>query len=91
MDPWGTSDPYVVIQLDGQVVKSNVKWGTKEPTWNEEFSLNIKLPPTKNLQVAAWDANLVTPHKRMGNAAISLECLCDGENPLNHIHGHKCL
>uniref|UniRef100_F6HX11 Uncharacterized protein n=1 Tax=Vitis vinifera TaxID=29760 RepID=F6HX11_VITVI len=27
MDPWGTSDPYVVIQLDGQVVKSNVKWG----------------------------------------------------------------
>lgn len=78
MDPWGTSDPYVVIQLDGQVVKSNVKWGTKEPTWNEEFSLNIKLPPTKNLQVAAWDANLVTPHKRMGNAAISLECLCDG-------------
>ncbi|CAH2050703.1 unnamed protein product, partial [Thlaspi arvense] len=28
--------------------------------------------------VAAWDANLVTPHKRMGNGSISLECLCDG-------------
>uniref|UniRef100_F6HX12 Uncharacterized protein n=1 Tax=Vitis vinifera TaxID=29760 RepID=F6HX12_VITVI len=42
-------------------------------------------------KLASWDANLVTPHKRMGNAAISLECLCDGENPLNHIHGHKCL
>ncbi|BFG14283.1 hypothetical protein CerSpe_005570 [Prunus speciosa] len=80
MDPWGTSDPYVVMQLDGQVVKSKVKWGTKEPTWNENFSFNIKQPPTINLQVAAWDANLVTPHKRMGNAGISLEGLCDGNS-----------
>ncbi|XP_022875044.1 uncharacterized protein LOC111393637 isoform X3 [Olea europaea var. sylvestris] len=96
MDPWGTSDPYVVMQLDCQVVKSKVKWGTKEPTWNEEFSLNIKQPPEQNLQVvancygaffydqtnlvAAWDANVVTPHKRMGNTAVYLENLCDG-NP----------
>ncbi|KAL2463233.1 triglyceride lipase [Forsythia ovata] len=80
MDPWGTSDPYVVMQLDCQVVKSKVKWGTKEPTWNEEFTLNIKQPPAQNLQVAAWDANLVTPHKRMGNAAIDLENLCDGNS-----------
>ncbi|KAL3828324.1 hypothetical protein ACJIZ3_017126 [Penstemon smallii] len=80
MDPWGTSDPYVIMQLDSQVVKSKVKWGTKEPTWNEEFSLNIKQPPMQNLQVAAWDANLVTPHKRMGNAAINLESLCDGNS-----------
>lgn len=78
MDPWGTSDPYVVMQLDGQVIKSKVKWGTKEPTWNEDFTFNIKQPPTKLLQVAAWDANLVTPHKRMGNAGISLDGLCDG-------------
>ncbi|XP_022722826.1 uncharacterized protein LOC111279985 isoform X2 [Durio zibethinus] len=78
MDPWGTSDPYVVMQLDGQVVKSKTKWGTKEPTWNEDLTFNIKLPPSKYIQVAAWDANLVTPHKRMGNAGISLESLCDG-------------
>ncbi|WCJ24161.1 triglyceride lipase triglyceride lipase [Euphorbia peplus] len=78
MDPWGTSDPYVVMQLDGQVVKSKTKWGKKEPTWNEEFTFNFKQPPTENLQVAAWDANLVTPHKRMGNASINLESLCDG-------------
>ncbi|XP_020553053.1 uncharacterized protein LOC105171832 isoform X1 [Sesamum indicum] len=80
MDPWGTSDPYVIVQLDCQVVKSKVKWGTKEPTWNEEFALNIKQPPMHNLQVAAWDANLVTPHKRMGNAGIDLENLCDGNS-----------
>ncbi|RVW38703.1 Retrovirus-related Pol polyprotein from transposon RE1 [Vitis vinifera] len=39
----------------------------------------IGISSSKKLRmVAAWDANLVTPHKRMGNAAISLECLCDG-------------
>ncbi|KAI4338131.1 hypothetical protein L6164_016478 [Bauhinia variegata] len=80
MDPWGTSDPYVVIQVDSQTAKSKIKWGTKEPTWNEEFTFNIKHPPTKSLQVAAWDANLVTPHKRMGNADVNLECLCDGNS-----------
>ncbi|KAK7344551.1 hypothetical protein VNO77_14288 [Canavalia gladiata] len=79
MDPWGTSDPYVVIEIGSQTVKSNIKWGTKEPTWNEEFTFNIKLPPSKTLQVAAWDANLVTPHKRMGNAGVDLEWLCDGD------------
>ncbi|XP_076882944.1 uncharacterized protein LOC143531556 isoform X2 [Bidens hawaiensis] len=80
MDPWGTSDPYVVLQLDTQIVKTNVKWGTKEPTWNEELTLYIKLPPTNHLHVAAWDANLVAPHKRMGNSSLSLDSLCDGNS-----------
>ncbi|XWS44588.1 hypothetical protein CRYUN_Cryun15aG0059900 [Craigia yunnanensis] len=66
------------MQLDGQVVKSKTKCGTKKPTWNEDLTFNIKLPPSKYIQVAAWDANLVTPHKRMGIAAINLENLCDG-------------
>ncbi|XP_021725202.1 uncharacterized protein LOC110692495 isoform X2 [Chenopodium quinoa] len=80
MDPWGTSDPYVVIEFDGQVLKSKTKWGTKDPTWNEEFVVNIKLSPNAFLQVAAWDANLVTPHKRMGNAGVDLGALCDGNS-----------
>ncbi|KAH9681493.1 C2 domain-containing protein [Citrus sinensis] len=80
MDPWGTSDPYVIMELDGQVVKSKVKWGTKEPTWNEDFTINIKLPATRSLKIAAWDANFVTPHKRMGNAGLNLESLCDGDS-----------
>ncbi|KAK8935459.1 hypothetical protein KSP39_PZI012874 [Platanthera zijinensis] len=78
MDLWGTSDPYVIFQLDGQVVKSNVKWATNEPTWNEEFTLNIKSATKKNLQVAVWDANLVASHKRLGNGLVNLDSLCDG-------------
>ncbi|CAK8570559.1 unnamed protein product [Lathyrus sativus] len=79
MNPWGTSDPYVVIQMGSQSAKSNIKWGTKEPTWNEEFTFNFKRSPDKALQVAAWDANLLTPHKRLGNAVVDLEWLCDGD------------
>ncbi|KAL5215430.1 hypothetical protein ABZP36_006831 [Zizania latifolia] len=78
MDPWGTSDPYVVLQLNGQTAKSKIKWATKEPTWNEDLTFNISLSRENLLQVAAWDANLVTPHKRMGNAGLCLESLCDG-------------
>ncbi|QHO23835.1 hypothetical protein HN51_047466 [Arachis hypogaea] len=79
MDPWGSSDPYVVMRMDSQTAKSKIKWGKREPIWNEEFTFNIKQPPSNPLQVAAWDANLVTPHKRMGNAAVDLKWLCDGD------------
>ncbi|GJN27076.1 hypothetical protein PR202_gb15063 [Eleusine coracana subsp. coracana] len=34
--------------------------------------------PALDPWVAAWDANLVTPHKRMGNSGLYLESLCDG-------------
>ncbi|KAG2568868.1 uncharacterized protein LOC120680496 [Panicum virgatum] len=80
MDPWGTSDPYVILQLNGQTAKSNIKWASKEPTWNENFTFNIRKSRENLLQVAAWDANLVTPHKRMGNAGLYLESLCDGNS-----------
>uniref|UniRef100_K3Y5G4 C2 domain-containing protein n=1 Tax=Setaria italica TaxID=4555 RepID=K3Y5G4_SETIT len=80
MDPWGTSDPYVILQLNGQTARSNIKWATKEPTWNESFTFNIRKSRENLLQVAAWDANLVTPHKRMGNAGLYLESLCDGNS-----------
>ncbi|KAJ3680000.1 hypothetical protein LUZ60_016278 [Juncus effusus] len=79
MDPWGTSDPYVVLQMDGQVAKTKIKWANKEPVWNEDLTLNINKSRTKFLQVEAWDANLITPHKCMGKTSINLESLCDGE------------
>nr|KAJ0213829.1 hypothetical protein LSAT_V11C400213520 [Lactuca sativa] len=31
------------------------------------------------MEFAAWDANLVTPHKRMGNSIVRLESICDGD------------
>lgn len=40
------------------------------------------------MKVAAWDANLVTPHKRMGNAGVNLETFCDGECPTCEMANH---
>ncbi|XWS09075.1 hypothetical protein CRYUN_Cryun40dG0055100 [Craigia yunnanensis] len=65
-------------EIDAADCKTVYLSETKEPTWNEDLTFNIKQPPSKYIQVAAWDANLVTPHKRMGNAGINLENLCDG-------------
>ncbi|KAH9307391.1 hypothetical protein KI387_035302, partial [Taxus chinensis] len=50
MDPWGTSDPYVVMQLGECVVKSKIIWATKDPNWNESFRINVKDPSAKYLQ-----------------------------------------
>ncbi|KAK4585889.1 hypothetical protein RGQ29_023184 [Quercus rubra] len=75
MDPWGTSDPYVVMQLDGHVVKSKVKWGTKEPTWNEEFTFNIKQPPTKLLQVKYKSFDEIEEDKKWWRVPFVMEFL----------------
>ncbi|RVW96831.1 Retrovirus-related Pol polyprotein from transposon RE1 [Vitis vinifera] len=80
---WRSKKQTVIARSIAKVESRSVAHGICEVLWLQIF--------LEELEVAAWDANLVTPHKRMGNAAISLECLCDGENPLNHIHGHKCL
>jgi hypothetical protein len=30
------------------------------------------------MQVAAWDANIITAHRRMGNSSVNLESFSDG-------------
>ncbi|GJR03809.1 C2 calcium-dependent membrane-targeting protein [Tanacetum coccineum] len=56
-----TSDPYVVLQLDSQIVKSKIKWGTKE---DEELALYIKLPPNNNLQLEVCSSDTQRTERR---------------------------
>ncbi|XP_024398281.1 uncharacterized protein [Physcomitrium patens] len=79
LDFWGTSDPYVVLQIGGCEAQSKVIWATKDPIWNEELKLNVQDPTSQILQVAAWDANVITAHRRMGNTGLSLKDLSDGK------------
>lgn len=79
LDPWGKSDPYVVLNLGGSTVRSRTCWATLEPVWNQELSLNVKDLRNQSLRVAAWDANVITAHRRMGNTSIPLESFTDGE------------
>ncbi|CAK9216366.1 unnamed protein product [Sphagnum troendelagicum] len=79
LDPWGTSDPYVILRIGDCEAQSQTIWGTRDPVWNEDFKLNVKNPTTQILQVAAWDANIITAHRRMGNSSVNLESFCDGK------------
>ncbi|KAG0615812.1 hypothetical protein M758_5G068700 [Ceratodon purpureus] len=79
LDLWGTSDPYVIMRCGDCEAQSKVIWATRDPVWNEEFKLNVKDPASQFLQIAAWDANIITAHRRMGNAGLSLKDLSDGK------------
>ncbi|MCO5594626.1 hypothetical protein L7F22_048659 [Adiantum nelumboides] len=79
LDLWGTSDPYVVMRIGECVVRSKTVWATTTPVWNQQFEINVKDPSTQYMQIAAWDANLVTDDRRLGNSGINLEDLSDGE------------
>jgi Ca2+-dependent lipid-binding protein len=41
MDMDGTSDPYVVLQIEDQRIETNYKKSTLQPVWNESFTFEI--------------------------------------------------
>ncbi|KAH7291054.1 hypothetical protein KP509_30G074700 [Ceratopteris richardii] len=79
LDFWGTSDPYVVLRIGESVVRSKTLLATTTPVWNERFEINVQDPSSQFLQVAVWDANLMTDDRRLGNFGVDLKDLCDGE------------
>jgi hypothetical protein len=43
----------------------------------DKVHLGLKLSKLV-MQVAAWDANIITAHRRMGNSSVNLESFSDG-------------
>lgn len=41
MDMDGTSDPYVILQIEDQRIETNYKKSTLNPVWNESFTFEI--------------------------------------------------
>lgn len=41
MDMDGTSDPYVILQIEDQRIETNYKKSTLSPVWNESFTFDI--------------------------------------------------
>jgi Ca2+-dependent lipid-binding protein len=41
MDMDGTSDPYVILQVEDQRIETNFKKSTLNPVWNESFTFEI--------------------------------------------------
>lgn len=60
MDLLGASDPYVKLNLTGERLagrKTEVKWKTLNPEWNENFKFAVKDLSSQilKLQVYDWD------------------------------------
>jgi hypothetical protein len=70
-----SSDPYVVLSLCDQQVKTKVLKMTLNPVWNEEIRLDLRGVDLTDamLTVTIMDWNLVSSHEFMGEAEISME------------------
>ncbi|KMZ64034.1 hypothetical protein ZOSMA_389G00070 [Zostera marina] len=69
-----SSDPYVVLILNDQKLRTTVKRGTLNPEWNEDITLKVRdLSTPIKLEVYDWDrTNNDDP---MGDAEIDIEPL----------------
>ncbi|GAB4831747.1 hypothetical protein Ancab_005759 [Ancistrocladus abbreviatus] len=69
-----TSDPYVIISLGHQSVKTRVVKNNLNPVWNEKLMLSIPdiVPPLKLL---VYDKDTFTPDDFMGEAEINIHPL----------------
>uniref|UniRef100_A0A7N0RI73 ADP-ribosylation factor GTPase-activating protein AGD11 n=1 Tax=Kalanchoe fedtschenkoi TaxID=63787 RepID=A0A7N0RI73_KALFE len=69
-----TSDPYVVLSLGTQTVKTRVIKNNLNPVWNEQLMLSIpeEVPP---LKVLVYDKDKFTTDDFMGEAEIDIQPL----------------
>ncbi|KAJ7566752.1 hypothetical protein O6H91_02G116800 [Diphasiastrum complanatum] len=69
-----TSDPYVVLTLGQQKVKTRVIKSNLNPVWNEELMLSVPSPP-QSLKVQVYDKDALSADDIMGEAEVNLEPL----------------
>ncbi|XP_020196591.1 protein C2-DOMAIN ABA-RELATED 5 [Aegilops tauschii subsp. strangulata] len=66
-----SSDPYVVIRLGQQKVKSGIKYKFTNPEWNEELTLSIT-NWTLPVKIEVFDHDTFTKDDSMGDAEFSI-------------------
>ncbi|KAI8090290.1 C2 domain-containing protein [Gilbertella persicaria] len=73
-DKTGTSDPYVVFNVNGEKVhKSEVIRKTLNPKWSHErFSVPIQSRVTASIRIEVFDWNHVKGHQPIGSGGITL-------------------
>ncbi|KAJ1701016.1 hypothetical protein LUZ63_000795 [Rhynchospora breviuscula] len=65
------SDPYVVIRMGNQKVKTSVKKKDVNPEWNEELTLSVS-DPTVPIKLAVYDKDTFSKDDRMGDADFNM-------------------
>lgn len=69
-----TSDPYVVVSVGHQTMKTRVINSNLNPIWNEELMLSVPCPPLP-LKVQVFDKDLLSADDSMGDAEVDLQPL----------------
>jgi len=82
------SDPYVVLRLGKQKLKTSVKKRSVNPIWQEELTLSIT-NPNSSIKLAVFDKDTFSKDDPMGNAEIEVLPLTElrGVNPDNIRNG----
>ena len=76
-DVTGKSDPYVVIQYEGNKVgETKVCKKNLEPVWEEDFSINITEDGQEMIELAVFDKDKVGKDERMGTVSIDVRRVC---------------
>ncbi|PAN09277.1 hypothetical protein PAHAL_2G007900 [Panicum hallii] len=68
------SDPYVVLDLDGQKLKTGVMKKTVNPVWNEDLTLAVKNASTP-IKLEVFDKDTFSKDDQMGDAEFDIEAL----------------
>ncbi|OVA01716.1 C2 calcium-dependent membrane targeting [Macleaya cordata] len=67
-----SSDPYVVIKMGKQKLKTHVKKKNLNPEWNEDLTLCVQ-DPNLPVKLIVYDKDSFTRHDKMGIAEIDIK------------------
>ncbi|KAK4747625.1 hypothetical protein SAY87_014211 [Trapa incisa] len=67
-----SSDPYVVVKMGSQKLKTRVVQQNTNPEWNDELTLSI-IDPKIPIQVLVYDKDRLSMDDRMGDADFTIE------------------
>ncbi|WOK91842.1 protein C2-DOMAIN ABA-RELATED 5-like [Canna indica] len=66
------SDPYVVVRMGNQKLKTSVKKNNVNPVWNEDLTLTVS-NPLQQVKLKVYDKDTFSRDDKMGDAEIDIE------------------
>ncbi|KAL6529969.1 ornithine aminotransferase [Orobanche minor] len=71
-----SSDPYVIVRMGKQKLKTRVVKNNVNPEWNEELTL-VVADPSLPLKLQVYDRDMFTPDDKMGDAESGIKELME--------------
>jgi hypothetical protein len=76
--PGTATDPYVSLSIDGSCYRSNTKWTTLNPEWNETAYFFVENLATSRLRLSLSDDGIAIGDRLIGSNFVSLKDLQEG-------------